>query len=83
MQGMGKYFRTLIFERKAELVKKRGTFLGQRFYRKQKVLLYSVDIIFVELFFNAEENKILKVEEIKYENLEKFYLKNFKINIFR
>ena len=75
-----KYFNELPFGKKASLLTSKGRLVGSRFYYQQKVNLFSVGKLFIEVYYEPESKSIVRIEEIEYVILERFYLKNFKIN---
>ena len=75
-----KYFNELPFGKKAVRVTSKGRLAGSRIYYQQKINLFSVGKLFVEVYYEPESQRIIWIEEIEYVILERFYLKNFKIN---
>ena len=73
------YFNELSFGKRAALVSTKGNFIGSRYYYQQKVILYSVKKLFVEVTYEPESNTIIRIEEIQYPVLERFYLKEVRI----
>lgn len=66
-------FNDLSFEDRAHYINTDGTYVTFRVYYAQKIVLYSIGKIFVEAWYQPDENKIFKIEEIDLCQIENLY----------
>ncbi len=57
-----KYFNSLNIDQRAEIAFQKAKFIGTRIYYNQKIILYSFENLFIEVWYGPNENKIYKIE---------------------
>jgi hypothetical protein len=58
-------FEKLTMNEKADLAFKQSKFIAQRFYYNQTIALYSLDDVFIEVWYLPNENKIGDIKLMK------------------
>ena len=76
---MKSYFNQMSFGKRASLISTKGNYVAKRNYYNQRIALYAIGKIFVEATYEPESNTLVKIEEVNFEVLNKFYLPHLEI----
>ena len=57
----------------------KGVYLGKRRYNNRVIFLYQIDSFYIEVFFNPERNKVVKLRSFSSTNLLSPYLDQMSI----
>lgn len=68
MKVTKRYFNSLDLDMRGELVFQKAKFIGSRTYYAQKLVLYTIDNLFIEVWYQPNENYIDRIEIL--ENLK-------------
>ncbi len=62
-----------------ETLYKAGIYLGKRRYNDRIIFLYQIDSFYIEVFFNRDKNKVVKLRSFRSTDLLEPYLKHMSI----